>query len=144
MRQATAVQPRLGSCADVDKVAADIRAEQSGSLGKLRVQDLPRALATVVAQLPTNQASDPVRGPSGIHLLMVCDRDTPPQTIAAADPAPVPEPLPSPQLGPAAAPPTGLETRQQVRARLVEEQSQRLANRYLRELRRNAFIDLRS
>jgi peptidyl-prolyl cis-trans isomerase SurA len=131
-RRAAALRPRLGSCDEVEAVAHEIGAEQSGSLGRLRVADLPPVLAHTVVRLETGRISDPIRGPAGLHLLMVCDRDTPVQAAA-----PAPPPTPAPAAG-------ADETREQVYQRLFEEQTQRLANRYLRELRRNAYIDFRS
>ena len=57
-----------------------------------------------------------MKRPAGIHLLMVCDRNEP-------------ESLTPP--------------REEVAERLEQEQIDRLARRYLRDLRKNAFVEVR-
>jgi peptidyl-prolyl cis-trans isomerase SurA len=66
------------------------------------------------------QVSEPLSSRAGVHLLMVCARED--GGVAAAAPE---------------------VDRQEVAERLREEQMQRLARRYLRDLRANAFVDLR-
>jgi peptidyl-prolyl cis-trans isomerase SurA len=69
-----------------------------------------------VVSLPVEQVSAPVQGPSGVHLLMVCDRREPQAT--------------TPQ-------------REQIAERLQRERVERLARRYLRDLRKEAFVEVR-
>ena len=57
-----------------------------------------------------------MQGPSGIHLLMVCDRREP----EGATPE-----------------------REQIAERLERERVERLARRYLRDLRKEAFVEVR-
>jgi peptidyl-prolyl cis-trans isomerase SurA len=126
-KQATALAPRLRSCKAIDDYAERTESSGSGSIGWLKVSDLPDVLQQLVTQLEPQQISPPFRGPLGVQLLMVCDREGRQQVVEAPPPPPPP------------APPTPEE----MRARLEDEQLQRLANRYLRELRRDAFIDIR-
>jgi peptidyl-prolyl cis-trans isomerase SurA len=98
------------------QTAAALNAPQSGRLGWLRVGDLPPAFRQAVDSLPVGQVSAPLQGPNGIHLLMVCDRrDTQAE---------------SPQ-------------RDQIAERLQRERVERLARRYLRDLRKEAFVEVR-
>ncbi len=113
LRQAQAVRPRLVSCAAADTLAAELRTPASGRLGWMRLQDLPPAFRQVVQGLAPGEPSPPLAGPLGVHLLLVCRRG-------------------------------GEEgLRELVRLELERRQLERLAARYLRDLRRDAFIDIR-
>jgi peptidyl-prolyl cis-trans isomerase SurA len=106
----------LADCAALTDRAAELQAPDSGRLGWLRLDDLPPEFRQEVSRLPVGQVSAPVQGPSGFHLLMVCDRREP--QVAA------------PQ-------------REQTAERLKRERVERLARRYLRDLRKEAFVEVR-
>ena len=114
--QAAELRGDLGDCAAVAEAAAELDAPQSGRLGWLRLGDLPPAFRQAVSGLPVGTASPPLEGPAGIHLLMVCDR--------RAARAETPE-------------------REQIAERLQRERVDRLARRYLRDLRKEAFVEVR-
>jgi peptidyl-prolyl cis-trans isomerase SurA len=114
--QAAQLRDRLGDCTAMADAAAELNAPQSGRLGWLRLADLPPGLRQAASSLPVGQVSAPVEGPSGIHLLMVCDRHNP-----AAE---------TPQ-------------RDQIAQQLQGERVDRLARRYLRDLRKDAFVEVR-
>lgn len=106
----------LDTCADVVALAEELAAPASGDLGWLKIGDLPADLGDAVLALPVAEISPPLEGPSGIYLIMVCDR---------RDPAGlVPE-------------------REQISERLQNERLDRLARRYLRDLRKQAFVEVR-
>jgi peptidyl-prolyl cis-trans isomerase SurA len=113
--EAAELRDRLTDCAAMAEAAADLNAPESGDLGWLRVGDLPPQLRQEVTALPVGQVSAPLEGPDGIRLLMVCDR---------REPAPAPE-------------------REQIAERLEHERVDRLARRYLRDLRKQAFVEVR-
>ncbi len=113
LREAEAVRPRLRACEDAATIAKEIGAPASGPLGWMPLTELPPQFAAEVAKLPVGSVTPPLRGPLGIHLLVLCNRG-------------------------------GAEgERQQVRLELEREQVQRLANRYLRDLRKSAYIEIR-
>ena len=114
--QAAALRADLGDCAAMADTAAELNAPQSGRLGWLQIGDLPPALRQAVSSLPVGQVSAPLEGPGGIHLLMVCDRRN------AQDETP---------------------QREQIAERLQRERVERLARRYLRDLRKEAFVEVR-
>jgi len=114
--EARALRPQIATCGDLQAQADRLDAPSSGDLGWLRLDELPAALADIVAGLPPETVSEPVRSRAGVHLLMVCDTEDGSQ---------------------------GEAQREDVRNRLEQEQVQRLANRYLRDLRKDAFIDVR-
>ena len=73
-------------------------------------------MQAVIAPLQVGQASKPINGTDGVGVIMLCERKEPPSQIPTRD-----------QLG-----------NNLARARLDT-----LARRYLRDLRRNAFVDMR-
>ncbi len=85
-------------------------------IGRIRVSDLAQAVQTTVLRLEANQISPPLRTPQGVVMLMVCERE-----------APAPE----------------LPSREQIQKRMELEKLDLLARRYLRDLRRAAFVDVR-
>lgn len=114
--QAATFRDRLVDCAAMVEVAEELEAPASGELGWIKIADLPTDLGQAVLSLPVGQVSSPLQGPGGIHLLMVCDRREPDQ------------------LNP---------EREKVAQRLEQERVERLARRYLRDLRKDAFVDVR-
>ncbi|MGI9437973.1 MAG: peptidylprolyl isomerase [Geminicoccaceae bacterium] len=120
--EALALRGQLKDCGAVNKVAAEIDAPASGDLGWLKVSDLPTILATAVADLEVGRISEPLQGPAGIHLLMVCERQgqEEPEIDLASD-----------------------EERAKLSQQIERERLDRLARRYLRDLRKQAFIDVR-
>jgi peptidyl-prolyl cis-trans isomerase SurA len=114
--QAGELRARLVDCAAMVEGAAEVATPASGDLGWLRIGDLPPDLGQAVLNLPVGEVSPPLDGPGGIHLLMVCERRDPP--------ALAPE-------------------REEIARRLQQERTERLARRYLRDLRKQAFVEVR-
>jgi peptidyl-prolyl cis-trans isomerase SurA len=114
--RAAELRDDLSDCQALADAAVELDAPDSGRLGWLRVGDLPPEFRQALASLPVEQVSAPVQGPSGVHLLMVCDRREPQAT--------------TPQ-------------REQIAERLQRERVERLARRYLRDLRKEAFVEVR-
>ncbi|HWL71677.1 MAG TPA: peptidylprolyl isomerase [Geminicoccus sp.] len=135
LEQAAAYQNRFKSCSSLQAAAAESGGEGSGDLGWLDVADLPQVLTQLVSNLPNNRLSPPLTGPAGIQLIMVCDREGGQLPRAAEAPRPV-QPTPPP-------PPLPSMDRESVQRRLEGQQLDRLADRYLRDLRRDAYVDLR-
>ena len=120
--QAAQLSDRLNDCEAVNTVAEELQAPASGDLGWLKVSDLPTVLADAVRRLKAGEISAPLQGPAGVHLLMVCERRGGEQieTEGASE-----------------------EDRQKIAQQLERERLDRLARRYLRDLRKQAFIDVR-
>ena len=104
------------SCADMLRLSADFISPQSGDLGKLSLGDMPLDLRQAVSQMEAMALSAPLPFGGGFRILMVCERDE-----ATID-------LPSRS-----------DLRQAIGNRRLELQ----ARRYLRDLRRSAFVDVR-
>jgi peptidyl-prolyl cis-trans isomerase SurA len=114
--QALAMRPQLADCNAVNRIAAERQLPGSGALGWIRIGELPPDFARALVDLPIGQLSEPLLGPAGVHLIMVCDRR------GAVQSAP---------------------QRDEIAERLESEQIDRLARRYLRDLRTQAFVDIR-
>ena len=106
----------LNNCDDIDRIAKEDNLPGSGSLGTLRVGDLPPKFRGVVSKLQIGQPSSPLRTDQGFHVLMVCERED----------APVYRP-----------------DEKAIAQSLAEQRLSMMARRYLRDLRRTAVIDLR-
>lgn len=88
-----------------------------GKIGRLRIADLAPQIQQTVMSLGSGQISAPLRAPGAVVMLMVCDR--------VADDG---EALPD---------------REEIAERLRMQKLDLLSRRYLRDLRRAAFIDVR-
>lgn len=107
----------MGGCGGAEQAAAKIGAEVVSS-DTTRVRDLPPALQEMLLRLDVGQATTPFGSvEDGVRVLVLCGRDDP----KASD-------------GPSF---------EQVYARLEEERVNRRAQRYLRDLRRDAVVDYR-
>ncbi len=117
-RRALEIARQITTCAGLIERARQMQAPLSGDLGELRLQDLPGPIRDAVAELPVARPSAPVRTADGWHVLMVCDRTEPEAAEQRIDP-------------------------ESVREELAEQRLDQAARRYLRDLRRVAFIDIR-
>jgi len=116
LAEAQQLSREISDCQDIERLARQLALPGSGDLGWLRPVDLPAEMAPVISQLPLQTVSRPMRSTSGLHLVMVC-------ADGRSDPA--------------------AAERAAVRRNLEAEQVERLAGRYLRDLRKDAFIDVR-
>lgn len=107
----------MGGCGRAEEAAAKIGAEVVAS-DQTRARDLPPALQEMLLKLNIGQATSPFGSvEEGVRVLVLCGRDDP--DVAS---------------GPSF---------DQVYARLEEERVSRRAQRYLRDLRRDAVVDYR-
>lgn len=113
---ASAVRETVADCNDMSRAASEIGPGASADLGLVRIKDLPPDIKSAARGLPVGAISQPVRTVRGIHLLMACNRIDPPSTLPDRD---------------------------QVRQAVIENRFDRESRRYLRDLRRSAFIDIR-
>lgn len=104
------------SCREFEDIGRRL-ALPTESLGTKRVGELDGMLRRAVANLPPNRPSEPMDATEGIQVVMVCDRQES-TTIA-------------------------LPSREQVRRMVEDERMDMLSRRYIRNLRRSAFIDIR-
>ena len=103
-------------CADMDRLSQESGSPLSGSLGTVSVSNLPAHIQDAVRELPVGTASQPIRSEQGLLVLMVCERH---EQDRAGD------------------------LRDNIRNQLMDRRIAAAARRYLRDLRRAAFVDVR-
>jgi peptidyl-prolyl cis-trans isomerase SurA len=111
--RADQVRQRIAGCAGLDELASEIGAPGSGDLGTVKLSDLPAQIRDAVMALPAGQPSQPVSVSGGLSVLVVCDRAE-----------------------------SGIG-RKRIQERLTAQRLDMLSRRYMRDLRRNANVDIR-
>lgn len=114
--EAARIRKEAKSCGEFLKIGREVAPQTSGDLGRVKLDDLPGELRQVVAPLGPAEVSPPVPLRGGVGLLMVCARHD--------------------DHG-------GAPDRDQVTDTLARERMDSFAQRYLRDLRRTAFVDIR-
>jgi len=112
---ATATQA-MGGCGHAQATAQTLGAELVAN-DQTRVRDLPPALQQMLLGLAVGQATQPFGTPERLSVLVMCGRDDPPP-VAAPNP-------------------------DEIASHMEEERAERRAQRYLRDLRRDAVVDYR-
>jgi peptidyl-prolyl cis-trans isomerase SurA len=107
------------------------------------VKDLPPQLAQLVLQIPLGRPSPGLKGQGGALILIVCKRDAPllpltPEEKAQLEAANAPPPPP-----PVKAEPAKMPSREEIEQEIMTERAELLSRRYLRDLRRSAFVEYR-
>ena len=108
------VAENTSDCTGFAEVAREMGTPQPDEPAKFRLGDLNENLRRLAADLAVGVASTPLRTPNGVQIIMVCDREE-----------------------------AGALPRDQIRETLLRQRVDMLSRRYLRDLRRSAFIDLR-
>jgi peptidyl-prolyl cis-trans isomerase SurA len=107
----------MGGCGKVDETAAKVGAEVVDN-DQVRVRDLPPALQQMLLTLQVGQATAPFGSQAeGVRVLVLCGRDDPRDA--------------------------GAPSFDQIMAQLEEDRVNKRAQRYLRDLRRDAVVDYR-
>jgi peptidyl-prolyl cis-trans isomerase SurA len=104
------------SCGELAKIGRERAPQSSREIPSIKAGDLPLQMRQVVLGLAVAEASKPMPAPGGIAIVMVCDRKDPPG---------------------------GLPSREEITEQLGRIRLDALARRYLRDLRRSAYVDIR-
>lgn len=110
------VSETVKSCGELLKIGQERAPQSSGEMRDVKIGNIPAPMQAVISPLQVGQVSKPINGTDGVGLIMLCERKDPPSQIPSRE-----------QLGDNLA-----------RARLDT-----FGRRYLRDLRRNAFVDMR-
>jgi peptidyl-prolyl cis-trans isomerase SurA len=100
----------------MDRLAEQVKSPVPSSLGRFKIGELSPVLRSVVTDLKPGEASAPVRLPTGVAVLMVCERSEPNADMASRD---------------------------EIRDQIFRGKLQNMTRRYLRDLRRAAFLEVR-
>jgi len=104
------------SCEDMRRIGKERAPQTSGDMRDVKIGSLPADFQTLLATLQPGQASKPLQFRDGFGVVMLCERKE------------APSPIP---------------TREQLVDTLTRQRLDTLARRYLRDIRRTAYVDLR-
>jgi peptidyl-prolyl cis-trans isomerase SurA len=116
LAEATNARTTAKSCAEMLKLGKEKGSAQLSSEGRLRITQIAPAMRNIVAGLEVGQPSQPIVQKNGVGVIMLCDK---------------------------AEPNSALPSRDEVAEQLARQRAENLARRYLRDLRRTAFVDVR-
>jgi peptidyl-prolyl cis-trans isomerase SurA len=114
--QAQQISSSAKSCGELAKFGRERAPQSSREIPAIKAGDLPVQMRQVVLNLGIAEASKPMPAPGGIAVVMVCERKDPPG---------------------------GLPSREDITEQLGRVRLDALARRYLRDLRRGAYVDIR-
>src|SRR5438105_11588532 len=106
------------NCDDLLKIGKEKGSPQLSSEGRLRVDQVAPAMRSVVLAPEPGQTSPPIVQKNGVGVIMMCEK-------AAAPSAPT------------------VPSRDEIAETLMRQRLDTLARRYMRDLRRTAFVDVR-
>jgi len=115
--QLIAATRNLNDCAQFEAAGAKSGSLMSGSLGEMKLSSLPDTMQKVLSSLKVGQPSTPIATGGGLAVLMICERSD--------------EALDMEKI------------RDKIRQKLVQGRLNVAAQRKLRDLHRDAFIDIR-
>jgi peptidyl-prolyl cis-trans isomerase SurA len=113
---AETVRQDVKGCDDLKHAAGELHVEYADPTPDLKIRDLNPAIRPAVLNLKVGEASEPLQSDTGITLVMVCERQDPPDQMPSRD---------------------------QIADNLTRQRLDLIARRYLSDLRRQAFIDVR-
>jgi peptidyl-prolyl cis-trans isomerase SurA len=113
---AETVQQSVDGCDDLKRVAGELGLSGGDPSPALKVGDLNPAIRPVVNDLKVGAPSKPVQSEQGFAIVMVCERKEAPSNLPSRD---------------------------DILENLTRQRLDLIARRYLRDLRRTAFIDVR-
>ena len=104
------------NCAELLKIGKEKGSAQLSSEGHLKTGQIAPAVRAIVTGLQVGQPSQPIVQKNGVGVIMVCDKDAPNSTMPS---------------------------REEIIEQLTRQRAETLARRYMRDLRRAAFVDVR-
>ena len=110
----------INGCESMGALAKKIGSPLSGLLGTFEISKISPKMQTLVKNIPAKQPSEPLLISDGVIVLMVCERNAPKAKVRTLE-----------------------EKRDIVRNQLINQRLGLAAKRYLRDLKRAAFIDIR-
>ena len=117
MQLATTVREAVNGCEELAKTARELRVPPPPEAQRLRIGDINPSVRDKVRALKSGEAGEPVRTGNAIVVLMACTREDAP---------------------------SGLPSAEDIQENLTRQRLDLLARRYLRDLRRQAYVDIRA
>jgi len=116
--EAQSAKTTAKNCEELLKIGKEKGSPQLSSEGRLRIDQISPVMRNIVLALEVGQASQPIVQKNGVGVIMMCER------VAAPSAPTVP-------------------TREEIAETLMRQRLDTLARRYMRDLRRTAFVDVR-
>lgn len=119
----------INGCSSAGQVARS-RGAKFDMIGSITVKDMAPQFVKILAQTPNGRATPPLRGATGVELFVICSGGM----------------VPAVQVGGGGGPTTTKAkevTKEDIENRLFNQELSMLARRYLRDLRRDATIEMR-
>jgi peptidyl-prolyl cis-trans isomerase SurA len=121
MRRAALVEAQntrttVKNCGELLKIGKEKGSAQLSSEGHLRINQIAPAVRAIVSGLQVGQPSQPIVQKNGVGVIMICDKAEPNSTLPSRD---------------------------EVADQLTRQRAENLSRRYIRDLRRAAFVDVR-
>jgi peptidyl-prolyl cis-trans isomerase SurA len=117
MQLAQTLRDAVSGCEDLAKAAREAGAAAPAEPQRLRIGDVNPSIRDRIRNLKAGQAAEPLRAGNAVVLLMACTREDPPSGLPSSD---------------------------EVQENLLRQRLDLLARRYLRDLRRQAYVDIRA
>jgi peptidyl-prolyl cis-trans isomerase SurA len=117
LAEAASVRGQAKDCPSMLKIGKE-KAPQLSSQGKLAASQIAPEMRKVIEAMPTGQVSQPIVQKNGVGVIMICDKST-------------------------GKSPTGV-TREEVADTLLRQRLDTMSRRYMRDLRRTAYVDVRA
>jgi peptidyl-prolyl cis-trans isomerase SurA len=114
--QAQQVADTAKSCGEMAKIAREQAPQFSTQTPSIRAGDISPDLRSTILDLKVGETSKPILARGGIGVIMVCQRIDPPSPVPSTD---------------------------QVYDLIMHQRMDQIARRYLRDLRRSAYVDIR-
>jgi peptidyl-prolyl cis-trans isomerase SurA len=116
--EAQSAKTTAKNCEELLKIGKEKGSAQLSSEGRLRVDQVTPAMRNIVLGLEVGQTSPPIVQKNGVGVVMMCEKAAPPSA------------------------PT-VPSRDEIGETLMRQRLETLARRYMRDLRRTAFVDVR-
>ncbi len=114
--QAQQVTNTAKSCGEMAKIAREQAPQYSSQTPSMRAGDIPPDLRQVLLSLKVAEPSKPIPARGGVGVAMVCQRTDPAPAVPSTD---------------------------QVYDQIMHQRMDQMSRRYLRDLRRGAYVDIR-
>jgi peptidyl-prolyl cis-trans isomerase SurA len=118
----------INGCSGAGQVARS-RGAQFDMIGQMSTKDMAPQFVKILEQTPNGRATPPLRGASGVEMFVICAGGMVPAANVAAG-------------GPTVTAAKEV-TKEDIENRLYNQELSMLARRYLRDLRRDATIEMR-
>jgi peptidyl-prolyl cis-trans isomerase SurA len=119
MKVGTQISQHLSACAQIPKIQAQIRGSVYQNLGEMKLKDLSEQMQAELAKTQPGQATAPFLDAAGLEVIMRCDKALP--KLQAYH----------------------MPSRKEIEEQLFDQQVTAFARRYMRDLRRQADVEIR-